>query len=52
MNNNLKVLNEIHKGLIMGMESISVIKSKVEEPEFRTLLNNQYSEYSNILEKS
>lgn len=51
MNNNLKVLNEIHKGLIMGMESISVIKSKVEEPEFRTLLNNQYSEYSNILEK-
>lgn len=51
MNNNLKVLNEIHKGLIMGMESISVIKSKVEEPEFRTLLNNQYSEYSDILEK-
>ena len=26
---NKKVLNEIHKGLVMGMESLSVIEPKV-----------------------
>lgn len=51
MNNNLKILNEIHKGLVMGMESISVIKPKAEDENFRTLLDTQYSEYSNILGK-
>lgn len=52
MNNNeenKKVLNEIHKGLVMGMESLSVIEPKVNSDEFRRLINSQYNEYSDIL---
>ena len=46
---NKKVLNEIHKGLVMGMESLSVIEPKVNSDEFRHLINSQYNEYSDIL---
>ncbi len=46
---NKKVLNEIHKGLIMGMESLSVIEPKISSDEFRRLINSQYNEYQNIL---
>lgn len=46
---NKKVLNEIHKGLIMGMESLSVIEPKISSDEFRRLINSQYNEYADIL---
>ena len=46
---NIKVLNEIHKGLVMGMESLSVIEPKVTDDSFRNLINSQYNEYTDIL---
>ena len=36
---NLELLNKIHKGLVMGMESISVITPKVGDRNFRDDLN-------------
>ena len=51
MENNLFVLNELHKGLVMGMESISVVKSKVGDEEFRQVLDKQYKQYGKILNR-
>lgn len=50
-NKNAKILNEVHKGLVMGMESISVIESKVGDRNFRDDLNMQYNEYGQVLDK-
>ena len=51
MNQNLNVLNEIHKGLVMGMESISVIRSKVGDNDFKQVLDDQYKQYGKILDR-
>ena len=48
---NAHILNEVHKGLVMGMESISVISSKVGDRNFRDDLNMQYNEYGKVLDK-
>ena len=48
---NLTLLNKIHKGLVMGMESISVITPKVGDRNFRDDLNYQYNEYGKVLDK-
>ena len=50
-NKNAKILDEVHKGLVMGMESISVIQSKVGDRNFRDDLNMQYNEYGKVLDK-
>lgn len=51
MSSNLEILNEIHKGLVMGMESLSVITSKVGDQNFKDDLNYQYERYENILNR-
>lgn len=51
MDNNLNALNEIHKGLVMGMESISVISEKVGDQNFRDNLDYQYKQYGKILDR-
>ena len=51
MNENAIVLNEIHKGLVMGMESISVVSSKVGDKAFKDVLVEQYKQYGNILNR-
>ncbi len=48
---NLEILDQVHKGLVMGMESISVISSKVGDRNFRDDLNFQYDEYGKVLDK-
>lgn len=50
-NKNVHVLNEVHKGLVMGMESISIIQAKVGDRNFRDDLNMQYNEYGKVLDK-
>ena len=50
-NKNAKILDEVHKGLVMGMESISVIQSKVGDRNFRDDLNMQYDEYGKVIDK-
>ena len=51
MNENLNVLNEVHKGLVMGMESLSVISSKVGDQQFKQILDDQYEQYGYILDR-
>lgn len=51
MENNLDVLNEVHKGLVMGMESIRVILPKVEDDKFQKVLDEQYQQYGKILDR-
>lgn len=48
---NLKVLNELHKGAKMGMDSISFVSEKVEDSEFKDNLSFQYTEYSQFLDR-
>ncbi len=50
-NNNLETLNEIHKGLVMGMESLSVISEKVGDQNFKDNLDYQYKQYGQILDR-
>lgn len=49
-NTNLYVLNELHKGAKMGMDSISYVSEKVSEPNFRDNLSFQYTQYGDILD--
>ena len=51
MDDNVTVLNEIHKGLVMGMESISVVSSKVGDQAFKQVLDDQYSQYGSLLDR-
>lgn len=52
MDNNLYVLNEVHKGLVMGMESINVIVEKVGDGNFKDDLDYQYNQYGSLLDKT
>lgn len=49
-NTNLYVLNEVHKGAKMGMDSISTVSEKVSEPNFKNNLSFQYTQYGDILD--
>ena len=51
MDDNVIVLNEIHKGLVMGMESISVVSSKVGDDAFKQVLDEQYKQYGSLLDR-
>ena len=51
MDQNITVLNEIHKGLVMGMESISVVSSKVGDQAFKNVLDEQYKQYGDLLDR-
>lgn len=50
-NANISVLDELHKGAKMGMDSISYISEKVGDANFKDNLSYQYNEYSNILDR-
>ncbi len=45
------ILNEINKGIKMGMDSISTISEKVGDQNFRDDLAFQYDKYNDILNK-
>lgn len=49
MNNENYVLNEINKGIKMGMDSISNVSEKVQDPQFKKDLKYQYDKYNKIL---
>ena len=44
------ILNEINKGIKMGMDSISTVSEKVSEPNFKDNLSFQYTQYGDILD--
>lgn len=51
MNENINVLNEMHTGLIMGIDSLSTISESVSDDNFRKVLSSQYNEYNRFLNK-
>ena len=49
MDNNRYILNELNKGLKMGMDSISNVSEKVQDDRFKQDLKYQYDKYNKIL---
>lgn len=49
MSNENYVLNEINKGIKMGMDSISNVSQKVQDNRFKQDLKCQYDKYNQIL---
>lgn len=45
----LTILNEIHKGVTMGMASLELISDKAQDQELKDDLSFQYNEYQNTL---
>ena len=48
--NNINVLDELNKGACMGMDAIQFVLSKVQEEDFKKLLEKQYQKYEEISE--
>ena len=49
--NEINVLDELNKGACMGMDAINFVLDKVEDEEFKELLERQYSGYRRISDK-
>lgn len=49
--NNIEILDEIHKGAKMGMDSISFVSEKVGDAKFKDNLSYQYNLYGDILKQ-
>ena len=47
----LTILNEIHKGARMGMDSLEQISEKVSDQNFKDDLSFQYNRYRDTLDK-
>ena len=47
----INALDEIHKGSCMGVDAISFILSKVEDSNFKKLLQKQYKSYKEICKR-
>ena len=45
----LTILNEIHKGVTMGMASLELVSEKTEDQSLKDDLSFQYNEYQNTL---
>lgn len=50
-NINMHILDEIHKGAKMGMDSISFVSEKVGDVNFKDNLSYQYNLYGDVLEQ-
>ena len=48
----VSILKEINKYSTMGMDSLSIILKKVEDEDFKKVLNNQHDEYQNIFDRT
>ena len=51
MNNNMNVLDEINKGCYMGIDALDIVIKKVEDPDFKELLESQHQEYVDFTNK-
>lgn len=51
MEENINVLDELNKGACMGMDSIDMIKNKVQNEEFKRTLDTIYKKYEEISRK-
>lgn len=48
----IELLKEISKDSKMGMDSINMVLKKVEDKNFKALLNTQHEEYKNIFDRT
>lgn len=48
MDENVKVLDEVNKGTVMGMDAISYVAEKVGDKEFQQVLDIEYGKYKKI----
>lgn len=46
----LTILNELHKGVTMGMSSLELVSEKAEDSDLRDDLSYQYNQYQNTLD--
>lgn len=51
MENNINILDELNKGCCMGVDALKIILEKVNENDFRELLENQVKEYLSFSNK-
>ena len=47
-NKNLNILDEVNKGATMGMDAISYVSEKVEDNDFKQVLDTEYNKYKDI----
>lgn len=47
----INVMDELNKGASMGMDAISYVMEKVEDSNFKELLNTQYEQYEKLSKK-
>ena len=47
-NQNLNVLDETNKGATMGMDAISIVSEKVQDADFKNVLDTEYNKYKHI----
>lgn len=47
----INALDEINKGTCMGMDAISYVLEKVEDKNFKKIIEEQYNDYSSIEEE-
>ena len=52
MNENIEMLNYIHKNAEMGQDSINKLLNIVDNSKFKTMLNGQFKEYKSIYDES
>ena len=50
-NQNLNILDEVNKGATMGMDAISYVSEKVEDKDFKHVLDVEYNKYEKISER-
>ena len=48
----IEILKEVNQNSKMGMDSLTTVIKKVEDDEFKTLLNTQHDEYQNIFDRT
>lgn len=48
----IEILKEVNKNTKMGMDSLTTIIKKVEDQNFKDLLNTQHNEYQNIYDRT
>ncbi len=47
-NQNLNILDEVNKGATMGMDAITYVAEKVEDANFKNVLDTEYNKYKDI----
>ena len=47
-NQNLNILDEVNKGVTMGMDAITYVSKKAQDNEFKQVLDTEYNKYEEI----